>query len=56
VHVQRNLVALVVVSLLAVPAVGFAQQASKSAALAAELTRLLDENKLTPNSCWILVV
>jgi hypothetical protein len=46
VHVQRNLVALVVVSLLAVPAVGFAQQASKSAALAAELTRLLDENKL----------
>jgi len=46
VHVQRNLVALVAVSLLAVPAVGFAQQASKSAALAAELTRLLDENKL----------
>ena len=45
-HVQRNLVALVAVSLLAVPAVGFAQQASKSAALAAELTRLLDENKL----------
>ena len=45
-HVQRNLVALVAVSLLAVPALGFAQQASKSAALAAELTRLLDENKL----------
>ena len=45
-YVQRNLVALVVVSLLAVPAVGFAQQASKSAALAVELTRLLDENKL----------
>lgn len=45
-HVQRNLVALLAVSLLAVPAVGFAQQASKSAALAAELTRLLEESKL----------
>lgn len=44
-HLQRNLVALVAISVLAVPALTFAQQ-SKSAALAAELTRLLDENKL----------
>jgi hypothetical protein len=46
VYVQRNLVALLAVSLLAIPSLGFAQQTSKSAALAAELTRLLDENKL----------
>jgi hypothetical protein len=46
VYVQRNLVALVATILVAVPAVGLAQQQSKSAALAAELTKLLDENKL----------
>jgi len=46
VYVQRNLVALLAVSLLAIPSLGFAQQTSKSAALAAELTRLLDENKI----------
>ena len=45
-YVQRNLVALVATILVAVPAAGLAQQQSKSAALAAELTKLLDENKL----------
>jgi hypothetical protein len=42
----RNLVAVAVAILFAVPTLAFAQQQSKSAALAAELTRLLDENKL----------
>jgi len=46
VHVPRNLVAVAVAIVFAVPTVAFAQQQSKSAALAAELTRLLDENKL----------
>jgi hypothetical protein len=46
VYLQRNLVALVATILVAVPAVGLAQQQSKSAALAVELTKLLDANKL----------
>jgi hypothetical protein len=45
VHVQRRLVALLVTIVLGVPSLMFAQQ-SKSAALASELARLLDENKL----------
>ena len=44
-HVQRSLVVLLMAIVTAVPTVAFAQQ-SKSAALATELARLLDENKI----------